>query len=298
MEMNQFAKGDCEMTKSIFVSVLPRDSAMRESVCKDIQSGSGFDYFAAGKKCRSHLEQKQALLQAQNKDPELMLTDYNIFTKAAEKVGIPLDMRNAIMSMTGTIIVRDNNVYFLESLAKDEKSWITHLKGGESASIYTCDNSSCLNPTLQKNISIIPEQSYQGKAKTKLDALKTKLANNTEFNNLDISFLSSIGESFPIYDYITLEAISGVSILDSSSELIASYSLLQHLKEVISEVRKAVNSLQSKQVSDHHLTAYLKSLDRLYLFAQGKWGSLLTISDQIDKRARLIEQHLVAKERS
>ena len=298
MEMNQFAKGDCEMTKSIFASVLPRDSAMRESVCKEIQSGSGFDYFAAGKKCRSTIEQKQALLQAQTKDPELMLTDYNIFTKAAEKVGIPLDMRNAIMSMTGTIIVRDNNVYFLESLAKDEKSWITHLKGGESASIYTCDNSSCLNPTLQKNISLIPEQSYQGKAKTKLDALKSKLASNTGFNNLDISFLSSIGESFPIYDYITLEAISGVSILDSSSELIASYSLLQHLKEVISEVRKAVNSLQSKQVSDHHLTAYLKSLDRVYLFAQEKWGSLLTISDQIDKRARLIEQHLVAKERS
>ncbi|KDO03335.1 hypothetical protein REISMN_02070 [Rickettsia tamurae subsp. buchneri] len=51
-----------------------------------------------------------------------MLTDYNIFIKAAEKAGIPENMRNAIMSMTGTIIVRDNNVYFLASLAQDEKS--------------------------------------------------------------------------------------------------------------------------------------------------------------------------------
>ncbi|EER22294.1 MULTISPECIES: conjugal transfer protein TraH [spotted fever group] len=298
MELNQFAKGDCEMTKAIFASVLPKDSAMRESVCRDLQLGSGMDYFSASKKCRNDLEQKQALQQAQNKDPEMMLGDYNIFTKAAEKAGIPLDMRNSIMSMIGTIIVKDHNVYFFDSLAKDEKSWITHLKGGESASVYACDDSSCLNPSLRRNISILPEQSYQGKAKTKLDELKSKLASNNEFNNMDIAFLSSIGEAFPIYDYITLEAISGVTILDSSSELIASYTLLQHLKEVISEVRKAVTLLKSKQVSDQHLVAYLKALDRVQIFATEKWSTMLTNADQIDRRARLIEQHIMAKERS
>ncbi|KJV77266.1 conjugative relaxosome accessory transposon family protein [Rickettsia hoogstraalii str. RCCE3] len=298
MEMNQFAKGDCEMTKALFASILPKDSAMRESVCKDLQSSSGLDYFAAGKKCRSDLEQKQALTSIQNKDPELMLTNYNIFTKAADKAGIPKNMRSAIMSMTGTIIVRDNNVYFFESLAQDEKSWITHLKGGESATLYTCDNIACLNPIIRRNISITPDQSYQGKAKTKLDELKSKLASNNEFSNADISFLSSIGEAFPIYDYITLEAISGVTILDSSSELVASYSLLQHLKEVISEVRKAVTMLKPKQVADHHLTVYLKALDKVQLFAQEKWSNMLTSSDQIDRRARLIEQHLIAKERA
>lgn len=298
MEMNQFAKGDCEMTKAIFASVLPKDSAMRESVCKYLQSGSGFDYFAAGKKCRNYLEQQQALEQVQNKDPELMLTDYNVFIKAAEKAGIPIDMRDSIMSMTGTIVVRDNNVYFFESLAKDEKSWVSHLKGGESASMYSCDNLSCLNPALQRNISISPEQSYQGKAKSKLDALKSKLASNNEFNNAEIAFLSSIGEALPIYDYITLEAISGVTILDSSSELIASYSLLQHLKELISEIRKAVTLLKSKQVADHHLKQYLKALDRVQLFANEKWSTLLTNSDQIERRARLIEQHLMTRERS
>ncbi|UCM85587.1 MAG: conjugal transfer protein TraH [Rickettsia endosymbiont of Culicoides impunctatus] len=298
MEMNQFAKGDCEMTKAIFASILPKDSAMRESVCKDMQAQSGMDYFAAGKRCRNDLEQKQALQQAQNKDPELMLEDYNIFIKAAEKAGIPVDMRSSIMSMTGTIVVKNKNVYFFDSLAKDEKSWITHLKGGESASIYACDNSSCLNPTLQRNISILPEQSYQGKAKTKLDGLKSKLASNSEFNNIDIMFLSSIGEAFPIYDYITLESISGITILDSSSELIASYSLLQHLKEIISEVCKAVTLLQTKQVADQHLVEYLKSLDRVQIFAQEKWSNMLTSSNQIDRRARLIEQHLMVKERS
>ncbi|CAG7600003.1 hypothetical protein MHYMCMPASI_01145 [Hyalomma marginatum] len=44
------------------------------------------------------------------------------FTKAADKVGVPQDLRNTIMSMTGTIIVKDNNVHFFESLAQDEKA--------------------------------------------------------------------------------------------------------------------------------------------------------------------------------
>ncbi|KJV55333.1 conjugative transfer protein TraH [Orientia tsutsugamushi] len=53
MEMNQFSKGDCELTKALFATALPRNSAMREAVCRDIQSQSGFDYFAAGKRCRT-----------------------------------------------------------------------------------------------------------------------------------------------------------------------------------------------------------------------------------------------------
>ncbi|BAG40411.1 putative conjugative transfer protein TraH [Orientia tsutsugamushi str. Ikeda] len=35
--------------------------AMREAICCDIQLQSCFDYFAAGKKCRNDLDQKQAL---------------------------------------------------------------------------------------------------------------------------------------------------------------------------------------------------------------------------------------------
>ncbi|MCC8369660.1 MAG: conjugal transfer protein TraH, partial [Rickettsia endosymbiont of Oxypoda opaca] len=116
MSMNQFAKNDCEITKAIFASALPKDSAMRETVCKDVQTQSGFDYFAAGKRCRNDFEQKQAMQQVQARDPELMLDDYNIFVKAADKASIPLDMRSSMMSLTGTIIVRNKSVHFYDSL--------------------------------------------------------------------------------------------------------------------------------------------------------------------------------------
>ncbi|BAG41175.1 putative conjugative transfer protein TraH [Orientia tsutsugamushi str. Ikeda] len=111
-------------------------------------------------------------------------------------------MRDSIMSMTGTIVVTNNNVHFYDSLAQDEKSWISHLKGGESASIYSCDSVSCLHPSRQRNITISPEQSYGGRAKQKLTDLKIKFDNNYEFTNSEIGFLSSIGDIFPIYDYI------------------------------------------------------------------------------------------------
>ncbi|WP_125330211.1 conjugal transfer protein TraH [Orientia tsutsugamushi] len=68
--------------------------------------------------------------------------------KQQRRFGIPSNMRDSIMSMTGTIVVTNNNVHFYDSLAQDEKSWISHLKGGESASIYSCDNVSCLHSTL------------------------------------------------------------------------------------------------------------------------------------------------------
>ncbi|KJV55644.1 conjugative relaxosome accessory transposon family protein [Orientia chuto str. Dubai] len=38
MEMNQFAKGDCELIKSLFAATLPKTLAMREAVCRNIQS--------------------------------------------------------------------------------------------------------------------------------------------------------------------------------------------------------------------------------------------------------------------
>ncbi|KJV51533.1 putative conjugative transfer protein TraH, partial [Orientia tsutsugamushi str. Karp] len=135
---------------------------------------------------------------------------------------------------------------------------------------------------MRRNITISPEKSYAGKAKQQLTNLKIKFGKNTEFSDHEIAFLSSIGDIFPIYDYIILEAISGVTILDSSSELIASYTLVQHLKEVITEIRRAVTSLGAKQVSNEHLERYLKELNRVQLFANEKWTSLQTDASRID----------------
>lgn len=297
MQLNSFAVEDCQLTKNILATGLPKDSAMREIVCNDVQAGGGRDWFKARSRCQHDMEQKQAIEAAQGRDPELLLDDYNIFIKAADKAGIPKEMREAIMSMTGTIVMHNKKVMFYDSLAKDHKTWTSYLKGGESASLYNCDNDKCLDIKLVQNMVISPENSYQGKAKQRLDNLTAKFVGNISFDVTDINFLSSIGDTFPIYDYIVLEVISGTTILENSAELIASYSLLQHLKAVTAEIKKAVAVLKSKQIEDQHLLAYLKALDQVQLFASNKWGEMMTNADRISKRARLIEQHLIARER-
>lgn len=299
MMLNQQGIGHCKMTQAAFATALPKDSAMRELVCEEMATSGGGDIFARRKICQKDLAKNQAIRDAQTRDPEMMLDNYNIFVKAAEKIRIPVDMYDSMMSMTGTIIVRNGQVIFLDSLAKDHKSWVTHLKGGESGSLYSCaGDRQCLSPTLRNNIAVTQQNSYQGKAKIRLDSLKAKLANNTAFGVDDTSFLSSIGEAFPIYNYITLEAVSGITIIDSSSELVASYVVLQHLEEVTGEIRKAVAMLEAKQIDDQHIKRYLNNLDKVQLFASEKWGQMLQGADVIESRAEKIERHLMAKERS
>lgn len=297
MSLNQSAKGDCELTKSLFATALPKDSAMRENVCKDMQTTSGADYFSAGNKCREDLAQKEAVQKVQNANKDLLLDNYNLFVKAADKIAIPDSLRQSIMSMTGTIVVNNGKIYFFDSLAKDHKSWVSHLKGGEGASMYNCDDRACLNITVSNNINISQQASYQGQTMLKLNALKAKFNSNTEFDQQDINFLSSVGEVFPLYDYLTLEVISGSAVLEASAELVASYNLVTHLKEVTSEIRKAVNQLKSQQINDQHLVEYLKNLDKVQLFAASKQAELMTASDRVANRAKMIEQYLIARER-
>ena len=66
---------------------------------------------------------------------------------------------------------------------------------------------------------------------------------------------------------------------------------------MISEIRKSVSQLKPRQSNDHQLVEYLKSLDKVQAFAAEKQSQLMTSSDRVAARAKLIEQYLVARER-
>ncbi len=297
MQLNEFSAEECQLVQSAFAGMLPKDSAMREAACKDIQNGGAKDYFKAREKCNDDAAQKTAVQKAQSEDKELLIDNYNLFMKAAEKAGIPSDLREDMMSMVGTIVKKDKELKIYEALAKDEKTWSTYLKGGNGASKYSCSDKECLDINVLKDQTIAYNNSYQGKAEIKLNSLKQSFQANTAFTQENINFLTSIGDSFPIYDYICLEVMSGVTILEKASELVATHMLIHYLGEVISEVRRAIAIMQSKQMDDQHLKDYLASLDRVQAYAITKWQTLLDIADRIDKKARTIEQQVIARER-
>lgn len=299
MELNQFGIGHCKVTQSAFAAALPQNTAMYETVCNEMAAGSGNDLGGQRKKCRDHDAQKAAITKAQANDPEILLDNYNLFIKAAKAVGIPSELYSPLMSMTGTIIVKDGIMIPYPSLASNAQVLNVHINGGADSSIYNCDNASnCLNITVHNNIVISHENSYAGKAKAKLDLLMNKMHEQiAEFNADEKGFLDSLGNSFPIFDHITLEVVSGISILDSSSQVIARSMLLSHLTSIVNDLKKGIVTLKQKQINDKYLVEYEKSLSNLLKFANTEWSKVMTDSDRINERAEKIERHLIARER-
>lgn len=297
MELNQFAVSDCQAVQSAYASVLSKDSAMYETVCRDLaQQSGGKDYFKARENCQNQEEARRKARENQRLSQDEQLTgDYNLFMVAAKKANIPEEFRVAMMSITGTIIMKDGERIPRPSLV-DEKTWVPYLRGGEAALFACQDGPECLQvATVTKNITL--EGSYQGKAHTKLAGIKRGMLNNLPFSAEDKIFLSSIGDTFPVYDYISLEVVSGISIIDKATELVATYMVVQYLNGVIHEVRKAAQILEAKQINDQHIKEYLEQLDKTQTFVGGKYQALMSVAFNLEKSARFLESHQIARAR-
>ena len=132
--------------------------------------------------------------------------------------------------------------------------------GGKNKSLYQCDDDKCLNIQTLTDQEITPENSYQGKAERKLTEMKVKMQNMEKLNTADIAFFNAIGNTFPIYDYLSFEAISGEHLIDKSSELVASYMLLQYVNKIIHEVRQSLHVLEAKQINDQHVKDFFNTI--------------------------------------
>lgn len=299
MEFNQFGIGHCKTVQASFAAALPKNTAMYETVCSKMASDSGLDLGGQRKKCRAYEAQKAAVAKKQESDPEIMMDNYNVFIKAAKAVGIPKELHALLMSMVGTIVVKDGVVIPYPSLANNSESWNIHINGGTGASMYSCNNADCLTITINNNVTINSDASYAGKAKDKLVKLKNKIvAQSTELTTEEKGFLDSLGQAFPIFDHITLEAVSGVSILDADSQLVARYMLMSHLKKVTNDINNGVIALKQKQNLEHVLKEYEASLDKIFKFARAQWYLVMSDADRINDRADKIEKHIMARERS
>ena len=299
IDLNEFSVEECQLVQSLFASALPKDSAMYETVCKDLQrQGGGKDYFASRDACENHDKAKQKAALAEKKDPQQLLVNYNLFIKAAEQAKIPRDMAESMMSLTGTLVMKDGKAMHYGSLVKDNDTWIAHLRGGDAASYYTCNKDpECLNVTLLENQTITANDSYQGKAAKRLEQIRVKMQTNKNFDENDIAFLNSVGETFPIYDYISFEVISGEHLIDKSSDLVATYLILQYVQKIIQEVKQALYTLGAKQLNDQHIKDYLLTLDQLQNYVLTKYQDLMHIAYHMERRARYLEAHQLAKMR-
>lgn len=300
MELNQFGIGHCKTVQAGFAAMLPKNSAMYEAVCEEMANSNGsLDLGGQRKKCKDHAAQKAAMEKKQAKDPAIMMDNFNILVKAANAAGIPQEMHADLMSMMGTIVVKNGEVMPYPSLANDPESWNAHINGGSNVSMYRCDNGACLNVSINNNVNISQEDSYSGKARTKIKGLAIKVrAQESELSTEDKGFIDSLGVSFPIFNHITLEAVSNISVLDADSQLIARYMLLSHLEKITQDVKRGVYYLKNKQMTTEIIEDYESSLDKLLEFAAVEWHKVMNDADRVNIRSDKIWKHVMARERS
>jgi hypothetical protein len=120
----------------------------------------------------------------------------------------------------------------------------------------------------------------------------------SEFTQEDKGFLDSLGQAFPIFDHIMLDATSGLSILDPDSKLIARYMLMSHLEKITSEIKKGVYYLKNKQMTTQIIKDYEAQLDSVLDFAHREWNKVMNDADRVNDRADKIWKHIMARERS
>ena len=298
MTLNQAGIGQCVAAKAAWAAVLPKKSAMYETVCKEMAADSGADLGEQRKKCKDHLKQKAAVDKKQKADPDALIDNYNIFVKAANAVGIPREMHESLMSMVGTIVVKDGIAIPYPSLANDRNSWNIYINGGSGGSMYRCNNADCLTITVDNNVTIAEKDSYAGNVRKELYNLKAKMfAQTAEFNAKEKGFIDSIGQAFPIFDHLTLEAATGVSIISADSQLIARYILLEHIQKVTRDIKKGNYYMRGKQLDDSVLKDYGDALDKLMQYAERQWMEVMAAAEIINDRAEKLEKHLLARER-
>lgn len=300
MHLNQLGLGRCVAAQAGFAAALPKNTAMYERVCSEMASGGGYDLGDQRKKCKDHQNQQAEIEKAQNKDKDLLLDNFNLFVKAADKASIPEDLRPSLMSMVGTIVIKDRVMTPYPPLITNKAVFDTYLNGGGAGTSYSCrgNDHMCLTININSNIEISQENSYSGIARRKLTDIREKIyAQDSELSNDDINFIDSIGRGFPVYDHILLEASTGSSILDSTSSEIAKYMLVTHLQSLAEDIRRSVIALKGKQIAAEHIDEYVKSLDRVLEFANSKYAEMRGELDRIDVRADKIEKHFMARER-
>ena len=91
--------------------------------------------------------------------------------------------------------------------------------------------------------------------------------------------------------------MSGEHLIDKGSDLVATYLILQYVQKIIQEVRQALSVLESKQMNDQHIKDYLLKLNQLQSYVAVKYQDLMHLARHLERRARYLEAHQLAKMR-
>lgn len=269
--INANSINSCEVASQLVGSVWPKDSMASQHICQTTGAHYGFlsDRIDGRHQC-SKAGNKEKKAEIDNKtrkeNPNLIIGDYNIAWEAIQKQGFLTkdnEIAEFLMTLMGTIIVRDDEVETFPAMAMDESYIKTFLEGGDST-IYSCDSKQKLNCLFitQKKIVIGRNTSWGGKIENLLISIQEKILCDEELSNEERELL--VKTNFPLYKFLNVITAykKGVCPIDVKqiSDIVAIDLLVQYLRGSLESIRIACAQLKNRMAYTNKVDEYLESL--------------------------------------
>ncbi len=271
---NRINISSCENAKLLVDGVLGKSLTTKESMCAQMAliNGSASDADAAKNKCKTAAAQTT---ENNKLNPEQQFTDINITWQALKKDGyldlLGQETSEAIMSMVGTIIYKNNSdPQFVAPSILNEDYLNSLLEGGE-VKILKCDDSiRCLNVMLA-HTNLSRDRAYRSKIKALLQSIQDKLKfssvnSNQILSDEELALINQV--TIPLFR-IMVNTATGESPLDINilSDLVSKNLLYTFLEGISISVRRQFMFMNFVNNSHENTIKHLiKNIDLIHAY--------------------------------
>lgn len=277
MDINATMMEDCRLVEQTFAALAPKGSAFETHACQDVMSHSGgeSDWFSAREKCQSRSERDEVTQSLKEKNPDLMMGEYNLVWHVLKKMDTLKGdeaLKTFIQSAIGTVISRQEGetlrLDFKEGKADDKTFLSAWLRGGQTSMLVCNEGDKCLEPSWVTH-TINPNQGMRYKIIHKIQTIRRKYLTGKSLTDAEMTFLGDT-VNLPVYRYIQVSAATGTEfMLMDAADFIAVSVLLYQFDKIASQILSNIESLQKIQMEDSVIQSFKDTLQRTRLRLQG-----------------------------
>ena len=271
--INGLGINSCETAASLVGSVWPRNEMASQHICKTAGTGPGLfrDHIEARHKCSQPGKKAEANKEVNNKNPSLLVGEYNLAWKAIQQQDFfssRKDLAELFMSVTGTIVVKSENgkevVKYYPSKVQNASLLKILLEGG-TGTIYKCKDANQCLLVEEKEMTIAAEDAWIGKIQGLLLSIQNKILDDEELDENEKSFLAK--SNLPLYKIVSVisaykDRISPIDLYQLA-DVVAMDMLAQCLKDGLEIVRAGCKQLKTVQIYETEIDEYLKDIDHV-----------------------------------
>lgn len=271
-KVNSMNLTSCQMATGLVTAAWPDQAAVKRAADKraiDPQYNLAQDALKSWFNFSNNppSQTKNEISQIVQQDPLLKekFDNINVVWNALSRINVTdNDLRDLMMSLTGTIIIQQNNddgskPNFIYKAPPEKISFKTFIgnpySGTANVKVMTCSDSECL--TLGERTTTAT--SFAKYARDKISSIISKIANRQSSSLTGDEYKFIQGTFVPIWKIASMpNSIYAQSLVDTMSELIAMDMAFSYFNEISKELQKAISNSKSTDSQ-----ANLEQLDRM-----------------------------------